>query len=154
MSLFHIFHIWSHKFVSLCHELVLQALHSVLCVPPHTTSTLPGSLLPQKVHLCSKRKGQRHVTFAQAMRWDQALHGNLSATRPSSLLPRVLQREKRALKMDLNCRSETSIFYYYKNIFQVSYHTPPGISSPEWTLKVLLIYQALIGHDIKHTHLL
>lgn len=30
----------------------------------------------------------------------------------------------------------------------------PGVSSPQWTLKVLLTYQVLIGHDIKHIHLL
>jgi len=45
------------------------------------------------------------------------------------------------------------LYLLLQKYFFVSCCSSPGLSSPEWTLKVLLTYQALIGHNIKHIHL-
>lgn len=91
---------------------------STVCAP-HAASTLPRSFLLQKFTCAVREKGTGMLHLPKPWGWTKHLTGNPSPARPSSLLARVLQRE-RILKM--TCRSETSKFYYYKNIL-VSCHS-------------------------------
>lgn len=104
------------------------------------------------VHLCTKRQRHRHAAFAQALRRHGAPYWKPFCNKAKLPSPQSPSKRNETLKM--TCTSEIFIFYYYENIFFLSCHSSLGISSLEWTLKVLLIYQVLIGHDIKHTHLL
>lgn len=120
VSLFHLFDLQSCKLVGFHCELVLQRLHSVLSVGPYKTLPPPTKvILAMEDHLCSERLRHRYVEFAQAMRvGPNILEETPDIKRPSSVLPRVLETELRTLQRTYG--AETSIFYYYKNIFHES----------------------------------